>query len=136
MKAEGASPAKADERFPKALRLLTRREFLQVQEGGQKIPSDCLLALVKRNGRAYSRLGLTISSKVGNAVVRVRLRRHLREVFRKRRQQWPPGLDVVLVARTSAAQASPADLTRAFDGVTRKLQRLFPAPPAPLKESS
>jgi ribonuclease P protein component len=136
VKAEGGSPAKADERFPKALRLLTRREFLQVQEGGQKVPSDCLLGLVKRNGRAHTRLGLTISSKVGNAVVRVRLRRHLRELFRKRRHHWPPGLDVVLVARTSAAQAALPELTRAFDGVTRKLQRLFPAPPAPLKESS
>ena len=53
------------------------------------------------------------------------------------RHQWPPGLDVVLVARTSAAQASLPELVRAFDGVTRKLQRLFPAPPpAPLKESS
>jgi ribonuclease P protein component len=128
--AEGAAPHQADQRFPKALRLLTRREFLQVQEGGQKLPSDCLLALVKRNGRAYSRVGLTISSKVGIAVVRVRLRRQLRELFRKRRTQWPPGLDVVLVVRTSAAQASFVELTRAFDGVTRKLQRLFPAPPA------
>ena len=136
MTAEGAAPHKADQRFPKALRLLTRREFLQVQEGGQKLPSDCLLALVKRNGRAYSRVGLTISSKVGIAVVRVRLRRQLRELFRKRRMQWPPGLDVVLVVRTSAAQASFAELSRAFDGVTRKLQRLSPAPPASPKESS
>ncbi|XXF78170.1 ribonuclease P protein component [Myxococcaceae bacterium GXIMD 01537] len=135
MTAEGAAPGRAEERFPKALRLLTRREFLQVQEGGQKLPSDSLLALVKRNGRAHTRLGLTISSKVGNAVVRVRLRRHLRELFRKRRGQWPPGLDVVLVVRTSAAQASFADLARAFDGVTRKLQRLFPAPPAPPRET-
>jgi ribonuclease P protein component len=133
--AEGAAPDQADQRFPKALRLLTRREFLQVQEGGQKLPSDCLLALVKRNGRAYSRVGLTISSKVGIAVVRVRLRRQLRELFRKRRTQWPPGVDVVLVVRTSAAEASFAELTRAFEGVTRKLQRLFPAPPASPKES-
>lgn len=135
MKAEEAAPGPEEQRFPKVLRLLTRREFLQVQEGGQKVPSDCLLALVKRNGRPYTRLGLTISSKVGNAVLRVRLRRQLRECFRKRRTQWPPGLDVVLVARTSAAEASPTDLARAFDGVTRKLQRLFPAPPTPPKES-
>nr|WP_217917411.1 MULTISPECIES: ribonuclease P protein component [unclassified Myxococcus] len=106
------------------MRLLQRREFLEVQEGGQKVPSDCLLALVKRNGRPYSRVGLTVSSKVGNAVVRARLRRVLRELFRKRRMQWPPGLDVVLVARSSAKDASSPALARAFDGVTRKLQRL------------
>nr|WP_216612852.1 ribonuclease P protein component [Myxococcus xanthus] len=106
------------------MRLLQRREFLEVQEGGQKVPSDCLLALVKRNGRPYSRVGLTVSSKVGNAVVRARLRRVLRELFRKRRMQWPSGLDVVLVARSSAKDASFPVLSRAFDGVTRKLQRL------------
>ncbi|NOJ82338.1 ribonuclease P protein component [Myxococcus xanthus] len=127
MRAEGATPDEsrpADQRFPKALRLLQRREFLEVQEGGQKVPSDCLLALVKRNGRPYSRVGLTVSSKVGNAVVRARLRRVLRELFRKRRMQWPSGLDVVLVARSSAKDASFPVLSRAFDGVTRKLQRL------------
>ncbi len=135
MKAEGQAPSR-DERFPKALRLLRRREFLEVQEGGQKLPSDTQLALVKPNGRPYSRVGFTVSSKVGNAVVRARLRRVLRELFRKRRTQWPAGLDVVLVVRTSAAEASLPELARAFDGVTRKLQRLFPAPPAPPKESS
>lgn len=135
--AEGAAPRvpqATDERFPKALRLLQRREFLEVQEGGQKLPSDCLLALVKRNSRAHSRVGLTVSSKVGNAVVRARLRRVLRELFRKHRGQWPPGLDVVLVVRSSAKEASFAQVSRAFDGVTRKLQRLFPAPRVPPKE--
>ncbi|WP_370450836.1 MULTISPECIES: ribonuclease P protein component [unclassified Corallococcus] len=137
MMAEGAAPRvpqATGERFPKAFRLLQRREFLEVQEGGQKLPSDCLLALVQRNNRAHSRVGLTVSSKVGNAVVRARLRRVLRELFRKRRAQWPPGLDVVLVVRSSAKEASFAQVSRAFDGVTRKLQRLFPAPTVPPKE--
>ena len=125
MTARSAEPVSRGEAFPKALRLLRRHEFLQVQEGGQKVPSDCLLALVKRNGRAYTRLGLTVSSKVGNAVVRVRLRRLLRELFHKRRGQWPAGLDVVLVVRSSAKEVAFAKMARAFDGVTRKLQRQF-----------
>jgi ribonuclease P protein component len=70
-----------------------------------------------------------VSSKVGNAVVRVRLRRLLRELFRKRRVQWPAGLDVVLVVRSSGKEATFAEMSRAFDGVTRKLQRLPPAAP-------
>ncbi|HEX8703912.1 MAG TPA: ribonuclease P protein component [Myxococcaceae bacterium] len=130
MTARSEEPVSRGEAFPKALRLLRRHEFLQVQEGGQKVPSDCLLALVKRNGRGYTRLGLTVSSKVGNAVVRVRLRRLLRELFRKRRGQWPAGLDVVLVVRSSAKEVSFAEMARAFDGVTRKLQRQFPSVPA------
>jgi ribonuclease P protein component len=131
VRAAGAGPGQpgAGEGFPKALRLLRRHEFLKVQEGGQKLPSDCLLALVRRTGRPYTRLGLTVSSKVGNAVVRARLRRLLRELFRKRRGQWPPGLDVVLVVRSSAKDVGFAEMARAFDGVTRKLQRSFPAAP-------
>lgn len=128
MTVAGRGPA-SDERFPKAVRLLRRREFLQVQSGGQKLPSDGLLGLARPNGRPYSRVGLTVSSKVGNAVVRARLRRLLRELFRKRRGQWPPGVDVVLVVRQSARDASFAELSRAFDGVTRKLQRLYPSGP-------
>lgn len=129
MTAAGEGAERQGEGFPKALRLLRRSEFLQVQEGGQKFSSECLLALVKPNGRAHTRLGLTVSSKVGNAVVRVRLRRLLRELFRKRRMQWPAGLDVVLVVRSSANEVSFAEMSRAFDGVTRKLQRLSPAAP-------
>jgi ribonuclease P protein component len=127
--AAGEGAERQGEKFPKALRLLRRSEFLQVQEGGQKVSSECLLALVKPNRRPYTRLGLTVSSKVGNAVVRVRLRRLLRELFRKRRGQWPAGLDVVLVVRSSAKEVSFAEMSRAFDGVTRKLQRLPPAAP-------
>ena len=128
MKADGPGPPR-DERFPKDVRLLTRREFLEVQDKGQKLPSECLLGLARPNGRPYSRVGLTISSKVGNAVVRARLRRLLRELFRKRRGQWPPGLDVVLVVRQSAREASFTEMARAFEGVTRKLQRFTPPVP-------
>ncbi|EPX64072.1 MULTISPECIES: ribonuclease P protein component [Cystobacter] len=128
MKAEGQAPSR-DERFPKALRLLKRREFLEVQEKGQKVPVECLLGLVRPNGRPHCRVGLTISSKVGNAVERARLRRLLRECFRKRHGQWPPGVDVVLVVRQSAKDAPFPVVSRAFDGITRKLQRLFPSVP-------
>ncbi len=121
----------ASERFPKELRLRKRREFLQVQEGGQKVSADPLLALVRRNGRPYTRVGLTVSSKVGNAVVRARLRRLMRELFRKRKARWPAGLDVVLVARTSAKDAGLAELTRAFDQLERRLPKLPGTPRAP-----
>jgi ribonuclease P protein component len=119
--AEQLTQARPDERFPKAQRLRKRREFLQVQEGGQKVSADPLLALVRRNGRPHTRVGLTVSSKVGNAVVRARLRRLMRELYRKRKARWPPGLDVVLVARTSAKDAGMAELTRAFDVLERRL---------------
>jgi ribonuclease P protein component len=109
--------------FPKEARLRRRSEFLSVQGSGRKVPADCLLALVQPNGGGSTRIGLTVSSKVGNSVVRNRIRRRLRELFRRRRAALPGGLDVVLVARTSAAEADFARLTRSFERIAADLSR-------------
>jgi ribonuclease P protein component len=115
--------------FPKSLRLRTRREFLIVQDTGLKVSADCVLALVKPNGRPTedSRIGLTVSSKVGNAVVRNRVRRRLRELFRTRRGELPKGLDMVLIARNSAATADWPVFVRAFERLVVELRRRFPS---------
>ena len=117
------------ERFPKEVRLRRRSEFLKVQETGQKFPSDAFLALVLPNARAdgVTRLGLTVSTKVGNAVVRNRIRRRLRELFRTRKERLPRGLDVVLIARTQAAQADALALAAAFERLTATLNKRYAA---------
>src|SRR5216683_532034 len=58
------------ERFPQSLRLRRREEFLRIQRQGIKVSTDPLLALALRNSGAVTRLGVTVSTKVGNAVVR------------------------------------------------------------------
>jgi ribonuclease P protein component len=63
---------------------------------------------------------------VGNAVVRVRIRRLIRDIFRKRRDKLPAGIDLVLIARNSAKDADYEALSRAFDAVSEKLRRQFP----------
>ena len=94
-----------------------------MQDRGTKVAAGPLLALALPNGSGETRLGLTVSSKVGNAVVRVRIRRRLRELFRKRRKQLPEGLDLVLIARGSAKDAGMEALARAFDEICAKLPR-------------
>ena len=115
------------ERFPASLRLRKRREFLRVQEGGAavKCAAGPLLALALPNGSGTTRLGLTVSSKVGNAVVRAHIRRILRERFRKRRGERPSGIDLVFIARPSAADADFAHFERAFGEVARRLGERF-----------
>lgn len=115
--------------FPKEVRLRRRAEFLRVQERGHKVTADCVLALVLPNGRpdGLSRVGLTVSSKVGNAVVRSRIRRRLRELFRTRRASLPKGLDMVFIARSSAKDADWPRFVRAFERVEQELQRRFPS---------
>ena len=109
------------ERLPKSERLRKRREFLEVQGHGAKVSAGSLLALVRRNEIGVTRLGLTVSNKVGNSVVRNRIRRRLRELFRKRKGALPAGLDLVLVARASAKDADFARLARDFEQLTSRL---------------
>lgn len=115
--------------FPKEVRLRRRSEFLRVQDRGFKVTADCLLCLSLPNGRAdgLTRLGLTVSTKVGPSVVRNRIRRRLRELFRVRKASLPRGLDMVFIARSSAAEADFARLTRAFEKASRELVRKYPA---------
>ena len=113
------------ESFPKTLRLTRRPEFVRVQERGKKVAEDPLLGVALRNELGFTRLGITVSSKVGNAVVRARLRRQLREIFRKRREELPVGIDLVLIARNSAKDAAFDALAGAYGTIARRLRSLF-----------
>jgi len=62
------------------------------------------------NGLPYCRLGLAVSRKVGNAVVRNKIKRRLREIFRKQLKDRPLQYDFVVVARSASAEAEFADL--------------------------
>ena len=66
------------------------------------------------------RIGLTVSRKVGNAVVRNRVKRRIREWFRRSRAAVPAGTETVVIARASAARISYAELAA-------ELQRLVAA---------
>jgi ribonuclease P protein component len=94
--------------FPKAMRLLRRSEYLAVQETGKKFHARHFLAVaaLRTSSAGYplpGRVGITASKKVGKAVERNRIKRLLREYLR--RHTWVrPGMDVVIVARPSAAE--------------------------------
>lgn len=92
--------------FPKQARLRKRPEFLNLSRGGKKIYAPHFLIITNSNERGEARLGVTVSSKVGNAVVRNRVKRLLRECFRRYRHQIVPKQDVLIIARKSAASLS------------------------------
>ena len=111
--------------FPKSARLRTRAQFLKVQDGKDsvQVSAACLLALALPNGTQAARLGLTVSTKVGNAVTRNRIRRQLREWFRTHIEELPKGHDVVIIARSSAATASSEELAQAFARAAQLLSK-------------
>lgn len=74
----------------------------------------------KRTGKKVTRLGLTVGTKLGSAVVRNRIKRKLREIYRLAEPQLKCGYDLVIVARTRARNAD-------YQTLERELKRLFEA---------
>lgn len=109
-----------DERFRKDERIRRRREYLAVQRRGDKLHLQHILAFVlSTDGRR--RLGITVSGKVGNAVRRNRIKRLMREAWRRKMHRMPQGLDIVLVAKRVAAQADFTAIAREIDQLGRRL---------------
>ena len=109
-----------DQALPRALRLRKRGEFIAVQGSGRKLHTDSFLVFVRarRDGdTAPARLGVTVSKKVGNAVSRNRVKRLVREAFRRRKAWFPCGLDVVFVAKRAAGDV-------AFERVVGEIEKL------------
>ncbi len=111
-------PARGAEAFPKGARLLRRREFLAARQKGKGFAEGPLAAswtsrepLPTRPGMppAVARVGLTVSSQVGGAVVRNRVKRRLREAVRRELASLP-AVDLVIVARASAVEAGVEEM--------------------------
>jgi ribonuclease P protein component len=88
---------------PAQARLRRRREFDRIFRDGRKLVGPEFICYVLREPEAGARLGMAVSRKVGNAVARNRVKRHIREFFRQHRAQFPEGTQLVVVARPRAA---------------------------------
>lgn len=109
-----APPSGAGHAFPKKLRLLRRADFRRVYDEGQRRSASLCAVFLLTNGLTHTRLGITVSSRVGKAVVRNRIKRRLREVFRLNRAAIPAGWDIVVNPRPQAAEAEFSKLAREF----------------------
>ena len=86
-------------RFPQHLRLKTPPQFQAVYDRKKSVSDAVLVVYAAPNGLPHPRVGLSVSKKVGNAVVRNRYKRLFREAFRLTQHDLPPGLDFVLIPR-------------------------------------
>ena len=96
-------------------------EFRRIYRKGRSAVSPCLVVYCQKNRRGQSRLGVTVSTKLGHAVVRNRVRRRIREIFRLSQGKMKQGYDCIVVARTRAAHADYWELKRAFEKTCKKL---------------
>lgn len=89
--------------------------------------ANSYFVLYARSNRSESnRIGITVSKKLGHAVVRNRTRRRIREIYRLNEERFAPGWDIVVVARTRAVEADFRKLTVAFLSLAQKSCLLLP----------
>ena len=126
-----------DQTFPKRLRLLTTPQFQRVFQRKVSAADETTIMYGCENDDSETRLGLSVSRKVGKAHVRNRWKRLLREAFRQTRGQWPRGIDVVLIPR-AGAEPEFAALVESLPKLAVRLERRLkkkPRPPAKAEDS-
>lgn len=116
-------PEATDRRFPKSVRLRSRREFQTVYRKGRRVVSPSFVFFGMPSTRAECRLGITVTRKIGRAAVRNRIKRVVREIFRKNRSRLHPSTDLVVNARAGSVGRATVDLEREFLGCFARLHR-------------
>ncbi len=127
----GAPPAgeaggrRGSQRFRPADRVRRSSEYRRAQRFGERVHSRHFLFVVhpRQDGDERARLGLTVSRKVGGAVRRNRVKRLLREVFRRNRELFPKGCDVVVIAKRGAPALGYRDVLQEVRSVRAVLAR-------------
>ena len=99
-------------------------EFRRMYSKGKSGVSSYLVVYFRPNRRGNNRLGVTVSAKLGHAVVRNRIRRRIREIFRLNQPKLKQGYDMIVVARGRSVRTSYQEMDRAFLSVCRKLELL------------
>lgn len=110
--------------FTKADRIRKSVEYRELSKSGARYYSEYFIFISRDNKTSRSRLGITVSKKVGKAVKRNRIKRLVREYFRLNREFFQTRLDINVIARHSSARETAAvireNLGHSFEAVSRK----------------
>jgi len=96
-------------------------EFQRLYSKGKSVVTPHLVVYVRKTRKPCNRIGITVSTKLGKAHVRNRVRRRLREIYRLNEEAFIQGLEMVTVARVKAVKASYRQLEHSFMSACGKL---------------
>ena len=89
-------------------------EFHRLYSKGKSGGSALMVVYCRKTKRCVNRLGITVSKKLGNAVLRNKIRRRIREIYRTNEDELLSGFDLVIVARRGSTQAAYRELEADF----------------------
>ena len=98
-------------RFPS---IKKNSEFQHIYRSGASYANRLLVMYIERNGEDGNRIGISVSKKVGNSIVRHHITRLLREIFRLNNERIETGLNIILVARGAAKESDYRHLEGAY----------------------
>ena len=104
----------------KKYRLRKKKEFDYTYKRGRSYANACLVLVYRKTGQGVSRVGFSVSKKFGNAVARNKIKRRLKEIYRKRIDRIKTGYDLIFIVRIGARKA---DFLRLEDQLERLLKR-------------
>ncbi len=99
-------------------------DFRRVYRQGKSIADENLVVYIRKSTLPISRIGFSISKKVGKAVVRNKIKRRLREIFRHNLSLLKENVDIVVIVRSAAVEADYAQLNRSYLKSLRQLKAL------------
>ncbi|MCP4355903.1 MAG: ribonuclease P protein component [Proteobacteria bacterium] len=111
------------ETFLKENRLRKRPEFVSLSKTGNKYHNSHFLAVVEKSRFERTRIGITVSKKVGCAVVRNKVKRLVREHFRKNRHKIKGNLDINIIAKKRTAGDDNRIIDKALRDIFYRIER-------------
>ncbi len=95
-------------------------DFHIVYKSGKSYADKNIVLYIRENNSAKNRLGISCSKKIGNSVVRHRFNRLIREIYRLHENIFNSGLDIVVVARRCAKDATYFEIEKSFLDLAEK----------------
>ena len=93
---------------------MKNKDFQVIYKEGKSYANKYLVMYIRENHMDQNRLGISVSKKVGNSIVRHRLTRLIRESYRLQEERFKNGFDIVVIARNSAKGKSYHEIESAF----------------------